>query len=282
MRTLSSLESEIVLVTGAAMGMGLLYAQLAAGEGATVVMWDVNAEELARAAGVLGERAHPYVVDLADAADITRAASVVRAEIGDPTVVINNAGIVRGKLFVDHDHDSDIELTMRINALAPMHVTREFLPAMIASPRESRIVNIASAAGLLSNPRMSVYSSSKWAVVGWSDSLRLELGMSGSPQVKVTTVCPSYITTGMFAGARGPRLTPLMKPDAVVARVWRAMKRGTPMLMLPAMVPVSKFARGVLPLRAWDFLAGRVFRVYSSMDEFTGRPQRSAGAREDN
>ena len=282
MRTLSSLEGEIVLVTGAAMGMGLLYAQLAVGEGATVVMWDVNAEELARAAGVLGERAHPYVVDLADAADITRAASVVRAEIGDPTVVINNAGIVRGKLFVDHDHDSDIELTMRINALAPMHVTREFLPAMIASPRESRIVNIASAAGLLSNPRMSVYSSSKWAVVGWSDSLRLELGMSGSPQVKVTTVCPSYITTGMFAGARGPRLTPLMKPDAVVARVWRAMKRGTPMLMLPAMVPVSKFARGVLPLRAWDFLAGRVFRVYSSMDEFTGRPQRSAGAREDN
>ena len=282
MRTLSSLEGEIVLVTGAAMGMGLLYAQLAAGEGATVVMWDVNAEELARAAGVLGERAHPYVVDLADAADITRAASVVRAEIGDPSVVINNAGIVRGKLFVDHDHASDIELTMRINALAPMHVTREFLPAMIASPRESRIVNIASAAGLLSNPRMSVYSSSKWAVVGWSDSLRLELAMSGSPQVKVTTVCPSYITTGMFAGARGPRLTPLMKPDAVVARVWRAMKRGTPMLMLPAMVPVSKFARGVLPLRAWDFLAGRVFRVYSSMDEFTGRPQRSAGAREDN
>ena len=282
MRTLSSLDGEIVLVTGAAMGMGRLYARLAAGEGATVVLWDVNAEELARAAGELGERAHPYVVDLADAADITRAAALVRAEVGDPAVVINNAGIVRGKLFAEHDHDSDIELTMRINALAPMHVTREFLPAMIASPRESRIVNIASAAGLLSNPRMSVYSSSKWAVVGWSDSLRLELGMSGSPQVKVTTVCPSYITTGMFAGARGPRLTPLMKPDAVVARVWAAMKRGTPMLMLPAMVPVSKFARGILPLRAWDFLAGRVFRVYSSMDEFTGRPQGVAGGQDDN
>ena len=120
MRTLSSLDGEIVLVTGAAMGMGRLYARLAAGEGATVVLWDVNAEELARAAGELGERAHPYVVDLADAADITRAAALVRAEVGDPAVVINNAGIVRGKLFVEHDHDSDIELTMRINALAPM------------------------------------------------------------------------------------------------------------------------------------------------------------------
>ena len=83
-----------------------------------------------------------------------------------------------------------------INALAPMHITREFLPAMLAAGRDCRIVNIASAAGLVSNPRMSVYSASKWAVVGWSDSLRLEL--RGTP-VRVTTVCPSYVTTGMFA-----------------------------------------------------------------------------------
>ena len=276
-----TLRGEIVLITGAAMGMGRLFARLAVDEGATVVLWDVDAIGLARTAEELGAAAHPYVVDLADVADITRVAALVRAEVGDPTVVINNAGIVRGKLFVEHDQLVDIELTMRINALAPMHVTREFLPAMIARSGESRIVNIASAAGLLSNPRMSVYSSSKWAVVGWSDSLRLELSMSGSPQVKVTTVCPSYITTGMFAGARGPRLTPLMQPDEVVARVWAAMKRGRPMLMMPAMVPVSKFARGILPLRAWDFLAGRVFRVYNSMDDFTGRPQAAAGGRED-
>ncbi|MGV8884916.1 MAG: SDR family oxidoreductase [Microbacteriaceae bacterium] len=275
-------KGEIVLVTGAAMGMGRLYARLAAAEGASVVLWDVNAEELARTAAELGDRAHPYVVDLADPADIVRVAALVRSEVGDPTILINNAGIVRGKLFVEHDHDVDIELTMKINALAPMHVTREFLAAMIARTGESRIVNIASAAGLLSNPRMSVYASSKWALVGWSDSLRLELRMAGSPQVKVTTVCPSYITTGMFAGVRGPRLTPLMSPDAVVARVWAAMKRGQPMLMLPAMVRVSKFARGILPLRAWDFVAGKVFRVYNSMDEFTGRPQASVRAPSDN
>jgi short-subunit dehydrogenase len=268
---MKTINGAIVLITGAAMGMGKLYAELAVSEGATVVLWDVNAELLAATAEELGSAAHPYVVDISSTDAIVQAAARVRAEVGDPSILINNAGIVRGKLFVEHEHGSDIDLTMRINAIAPMHVTREFLPAMIANPQESRIVNIASAAGLLSTPRMSVYSSSKWALVGWSDSLRLELRMSGSKQVKVTTVCPSFISTGMFAGVKAPRLTPLMSPDAVVARVWRAMKAGKPTLMLPFMVRVSKLSRGVLPLRTWDFLAGRVFRVYNAMDAFTGR-----------
>jgi all-trans-retinol dehydrogenase (NAD+) len=268
---MQSISGAIVLITGAAMGMGKLYARLAVAEGATVVLWDVNAELLEATAAELGPAAHPYVVDISNTEAIVSAAARVRGEIGDPSIVINNAGIVRGKLFVEHEHGADIDSTMRINAIAPMHVVREFLPAMIANPRESRIVNIASAAGLLSTPRMSVYSSSKWALVGWSDSLRLELAMSGSRQVKVTTVCPSFITTGMFAGVRAPRLTPLMDPDVVVDRVWKAMKAGQPMLMLPFMVRVSKLFRGVLPLRAWDYLAGRVFRVYNAMDAFTGR-----------
>jgi NAD(P)-dependent dehydrogenase (short-subunit alcohol dehydrogenase family) len=271
-------EGTIILITGAAMGMGKLYAERAIADGATVVLWDVNAELLAETAAQLGERAHPFVVDLADPVDIRRVAAQVIAEVGDPIIIFNNAGIVRGKLFVEHDHDSDIELTMKINSLAPMHVTRAFLPAMIAGATKDataqyRIVNIASAAGLLANPRMSVYASSKWALVGWSDSLRLELVMGGFSNIAVTTVCPSYITTGMFAGAKGPRLTPLMKPDAVVAKVWKGMKRGVPFVMMPAMVHVSKVVKGLLPVGAWDFVAGKLFRVYNSMDDFTGRPQ---------
>jgi short-subunit dehydrogenase len=271
-----TIEGAIVLITGAAMGMGKLYAQRAVAEGATVILWDVNEALLAETAAELGPSAHAFVVDLADPSDIVRTAEKVKAEIGDPTIIINNAGIVRGKLFVDHDHVSDIELTMKINSLAPMHVTRAFLPAMLepsASSKNFRILNIASAAGLLSNPRMSVYSSSKWAMVGWSDSLRLELQLGGASHIKVTTVCPSYITTGMFAGAKGPVLTPLMDPEYVVGKAWKAMKRGKPFVMLPAMVHVSKVFKGMLPVRAWDFVAGKIFRVYNSMDDFTGRPQ---------
>ena len=78
---------------------------------------------------------------------------------------------------------------------------------MIAdTSRPKRILNIASAAGTLANPKMSVYAASKWAMVGWSDSLRLELVREGHRHVAVTTFCPSYVSTGMFAGARGPLL----------------------------------------------------------------------------
>lgn len=264
-----SVDGSTVLITGAARGMGLLYAQRAVAEGArAVVLWDVDADLLATIAAELGPTAHPYVVDVSSREAIVDAAARVLAEVGVPDVLINNAGIVRGKLFVEHDQEADIALTMAINALAPMHLTRELLPAMLESGRAGRIVNIASAAGLVSNPRMSVYASSKWALIGWSDSLRLEL--QGTP-IAVTTVCPSYITTGMFAGAKGPRFTPLMAPETVVATVWRAMLRGRPILMMPAMVHVAKVVRGLLPIRAWDVVGGRWFRIYHSMDEFTGR-----------
>ena len=162
--------------------------------------------------------------------------------------------------------------TMQVNALAPMYITREFLPGMVARAyRASRIVNIASAAGMISNPRMSVYAASKAALIGWSDSLRLELVRDDHANVKVTTVAPSYISTGMFAGARGPVLTPVLTPEYVVDQVWKAMLAGRPMLMLPWTVGVSKVLRGVLPGAAFDAVAGRFFGVYSSMDRFTGR-----------
>lgn len=268
-----TVSAATVLITGAARGMGLLYARRAVSEGAAaVVLWDVDAGLLDQVAAELGPTAHAYRVDVASLADIRRASKRVLTEVGAPTLLINNAGIVRGKLFVEHDQESDIQATMAINALAPMHITREFLPAMVAAGKDARIVNVASAAGLVSNPRMSVYSASKWAVVGWSDSLRLEL--RGTP-VRVTTVCPSYVTTGMFAGAKGPRLTPLLAPDVVVGRVWKAMKKGAPLLMLPAMVHAGKVAKGILPIRAWDVVADKVFRIYNTMDDFTGRRQGS-------
>lgn len=273
--TIESLSNATVLITGAAMGMGKMYAHLAVQDHAAhVILWDINAELLAPAVAELsgrGPQIHSYVVDVSKLEAIEEAAQKVRTEVGTPDILINNAGIVRGKYFWEHDQRSDIAATMAINSLALMHITREFLPAMIDGGRTSRIVNVASAAGLLANPRMSVYSSSKWAVIGWSDSLRLELKQAGHHHIKVTTFCPSYIKTGMFEGARGPLMTPLMEPAAVTERVWRAMKEGTPMLMMPWTVKLSTALRGILPIAAWDVVAGRVFGVYKSMEHFTGR-----------
>lgn len=276
------IPGSVVLITGAARGMGELYARRAAREGAAAIaLWDVDTERAEELAAELGAtaarngtppRVRAYTVDVSDLEAVREAVARTRAELGDPDVLINNAGIVRGALFWEHDPQADIEATMRINALAPMWLTREVLPAMLADrTRRKRILNIASAAGTLPNPRMSVYAASKWAMIGWSESLRLELEREGHRHIAVTTFCPSYISTGMFAGARGPLFTPIMTPRQAVGAAWQGMLAGKPIVSKPWTVKLAMAARGVLPTGAWDVAADRVFKVYSSMDRFTGR-----------
>lgn len=265
-----------VLITGAARGMGEIYARRAvAARARAVALWDIDEERANALAADLsrsGVAVRAYRVDVSRRDDIVAGLDRVRADAGAPDVVINNAGIVRGAPYWEHDPERDIEATMRINTLAAMHLTREVLPEMIAdASRPKRILNIASAAGTLANPNMSVYAASKWAMIGWGESLRLELESYGHQHIRVTTFCPSYISTGMFEGARGPLMTPIMTPRHATAAAWNGMLRGTPMVLRPWTVKLSMALRGVLPTRVWDVLARRVFKVYSSMDEFTGR-----------
>lgn len=273
---METLAGRKILITGAAMGMGKLYAELAARErAAAIVLWDINAAELDKTAAELraqGLTVLAQVVDVGSADAVAAAANQVRAEIGTPDILINNAGIIRGKYFWEHDLHQDIVTTMAINALAPMYITREFLPAMIERRgTEQRIVNISSAASLVSNPKMSVYCASKWACTGWSDSLRLELETTGNTHIRVLTVCPTYISTGMFDGAKPMLMTPIMTPQYVVDRVWRAMKAGKPRLILPWTVYLSSALKGLLPLRVFDWFAEHVFGVYKTMSAFKGR-----------
>jgi short-subunit dehydrogenase len=256
-----------VLVTGAAQGLGRLFAERAVIEGAAaVILWDRDSAALVATATALAQRARgatqiaSYVVDISDLGAIAQTAQRVRTEVGDPDVIINNAGIARAALFWDHSNGEDTRATMQINALAPMYITREFLPSMLTdASRESRIVNLASAAGVQSAPQLSVYAASKAALIAWSDTLRLELVTEGYGHVKVTTVCPSYISTGMVAALhnvpRGSWLRPRLAPAYVVDRVWKAMLAGTPTLVLPWTVGLSRALRGVLPRPVRDRLA---------------------------
>lgn len=271
-----SVAGATVLITGAASGMGLLHAQRAAADGAgTLVLWDRDESGLAVLADQL-RREHPAVtvrtdvLDLADRAALQAAAEAVLADVGSPHLLVNNAGVVTGARFWEHTPEQ-IALTLGVNAEAPMQATRAFLPAMIERREPVRIVTVASAASLVANPRMSVYAASKWAALGWSDSLRLDLEQSGVDHVRVLTVCPSYISTGMFAGARGPLLTPIMEPEQVVARIWAELGDPRPILMLPASVNLLPVLKGLLPVRAFDAIVGRGMGIYSSMQDFTGR-----------
>lgn len=266
----------VVLVTGAAGGMGALYARRAAREGAAAIaLWDLDREgagELATELTAAGTRTVGVGVDMASRESIAAAAQETREAIGVPTILVNNAGIVRGARFWEHDPGRDIEATMRVNTLGPMWLVREFLPEMMAdASRPRRILNVASAAAFTPNPRMSVYAASKWALLGWSESLRLELERDGIGHLAVTAFCPSYVSTGMFEGARGPLGTPILTPQRAVEKAWTGMRRGTPVVTAPWSVRGSVAVKGVLPVRVWDVVAGRLLGVYSSMDDFRGR-----------
>lgn len=269
-----SVAGKTVLVTGAAMGLGKLFARTALREGAAhVVLWDVNDGALKDTAAELeaaGGTVHAYVVDVSSADSVASAAAQVRAEIGDVHVLVNNAGIVRGNGYFWENRTRDVEQTMQINGIGPMLVLREFLPAMITSGQECRVMNVASSAGLNAVPRLAAYCGSKWAAIGWSDSVRLELLQAGHRHVRVTTVCPTYINTGMFDGAKGIFLTPMLEQEEVVAGAWRAMLRGRPFVIVPWTSRVNKVVTGILPVRARDAWLRRT-GVYTSMAQFTGR-----------
>ncbi|MFY9677147.1 SDR family NAD(P)-dependent oxidoreductase, partial [Glutamicibacter protophormiae] len=171
--------------------------------------------------------------------------------------------------FAQHS-TGQINSAMAVNALAPMYLTHALLP-QLGLQRPGRILTIASAAALVSNPNMSVYAASKAAAASFSDSLRLELEREPGRNLAVTTFCPTYVDTGMFAGARRMLFTPLLEKQQVADRAWDAMLRATPMVLLPWTSKLGQALRGVLPRAAWDLLAEKVLGIYHSMDDFSGR-----------
>lgn len=268
---MSTFNGKKVLITGGAMGLGKLMARRAIEEGAArVILWDINPLQLDDTAAELrtsGGNVETRVVNVADLKAIKVAATETLAAIGPVDILFNNAGIVVGRPFVEHTHE-DIERTIQVNVLGVMHVARAFVPAMIEQ-RSGHVINIASAAGLIPVPRQAAYCPSKWACVAFSEILRLEMEESNTG-VKVTTVCPSYINTGMFDGVKAPLLTPILEPGYAVDKIIDAVKRDKILLRMPWIVNLLPLLRGIQPARMFDFIAGRIFGVYRSMERFKG------------
>jgi all-trans-retinol dehydrogenase (NAD+) len=268
----TTIGNKHVLITGAASGIGRLLALSCAGLGATVTIWDLDAaggEAAAAEATALGPgRALAFACDVSDRAQVYARAEEVRAQAGPVDILINNAGVVSGRELLELD-DERIERTFAVNALAPFWVTKAFLPAMVAGG-SGHVVTVASAAGLMGSPRMTDYSASKFAAVGFNEALRLELKRS-APGVRTTIVCPFYIDTGMFEGVktRFPLLLPILREDDVVRRILKAVQHDRPQVIMPWMVSTLPAMR-LLPVGAFDRLAG-FFGITVAMDDFTGR-----------
>jgi all-trans-retinol dehydrogenase (NAD+) len=265
--TKRQLAGSRILITGGGSGIGRQMGLQAADRGAHVIIWDRDrdaAERVTTEIVAAGGTAESHVVDITEVAVVNRVAE--RSGVVD--VLINNAGIVAGKHLLDAT-EASIRRTYEVNALALYWVTRAVLPGMI-SRRNGAIVTVASAAGLLGVAQQTDYSATKFAAVGFTESLRAEMRSLGHP-IDTLTVCPFFIDTGMFEGAQTkfPLLLPVLKEVDVAGKVLDAIERRRLTLVLPAFSRVLPYAR-LLPNRWFDALAD-FLGVNTTMDHFVGR-----------
>ena len=264
-------ENANVLITGGASGIGKIMGLMALEKGAKCfIIWDINLAGIEATRKELGKygKVKGYVVDVSNPEIVNLAYRKTVEDCGNVDILINCAGIITSNKTFDQQTYDEMTRTMNINTLAPMFVTRAMLPDMLER-NSGHVCTIASAGGMLSNPKMSVYAASKWGTIGWSDSVRIELQDMKS-NVHVTTVAPYYINTGMFDGVKSP-IIPILKPEYVAKRVIRAIERNKSFKGIPFGFHFIRFWQFLLPTRVFDWLFGEVMGIYHTMDAFTGR-----------
>lgn len=268
---MTKIKDNCILITGGASGIGRIMGRMSLEKGARcLVIWDINEKSIAETVkeySSLG-KVKGYRVDVSDSKQVKDIAQLTQKECGNIDIVINCAGIVTNNATFDKQSTDDIERTMNINSVAPMVVAREFLPGMIER-NHGHVCNIASAAGMIANPRMSVYVASKWAVIGWSDSVRIELKQMKS-KVRFTTIAPYFINTGMFDGVKS-RIFPILKPEPTSRKILRSIEKNRNFKGIPFGYHFIRFCQALLPTSIFDYIFGEVVGIFHAMDHFTGR-----------
>ncbi|XP_072855048.1 epidermal retinol dehydrogenase 2 isoform X1 [Pogona vitticeps] len=275
-----NVAGEIVLITGAGSGIGRLMALKFARLGATLVLWDINLEgnketaRLARKAGAV--RVHEYICDCSKRQETYRAADQVKKEVGDVSILINNAGIVTGKKFLDAP-DLLIEKTMEVNTMAHFWTAKAFLPAMMAS-NHGHVVTIASSAGLFGVSGLADYCASKFAAVGFAESIAMEMLSMGKTGVKSTIVCPFFINTGMFDGCqtKWPLILPILDAEYAASKIVTAVLQNQVYLFMPRSIHVLLAGKSVVPTKLF-FLLAKYMGNFHFMDTFRGWTKKTEG-----
>lgn len=263
------IKGKVVLITGGAAGMGRAVAKRFLRAGARVVLWDLNPAALEGAVkdlSPLGE-VRGYALDVTDRAAVRETAERVRRDVGGVDILDNNAGVVSGGDFLDAPEDKLIR-TMEVNLNAVMWCTRAFLPGMIEKS-SGHVVMMASASGLLGVPGLAVYAASKHAVIGLSESIRLELAKNGHGAIGMTIVCPSFVNTGMFDGIKPPLLTPWLEADVMAEKIFSAVEDNRLYIREPALIKLVPLLKGVANTAILDWVS-RLIGMDKAMNTFKG------------
>ena len=266
------LFGETVLITGGASGLGkLLTKQLVEKHYCRVVIWDIDIESAVKTSQEVNPNyVIPYQVDVSNRHEVYKTAEKVKRDVGDVTILINNAGIVSEYPFL-HPFSSDINQinTIHVNLLGHMWTVNAFLPCMMRK-RKGHLITIASAAGLIGAKGLAEYCASKFGCIGFHESIQAELYSVGLQNHVYTTLINPYFTdTGMFNGVKTKQqqLLPILQPDYVVDKIIEAILYKKEIVNLPYLInfiPLFKFILSPsMYLIIMDF-----FGIHDSMKTF--------------
>lgn len=268
---LKSVKDEIVLITGGGSGLGRALALRFAEKGAAIVVWDINKAGLDETVAVIkkatGVDVKAYVCDITDRQAVYDTAAQVRRDVGVVSILVNNAGVVNGKKFLQTS-DEKILQTMNVNVISHFWTTKAFLPDMIVK-NHGHLVTIASVAGQTGCVQLADYCASKHAAFGFEESIRLELRAEGVDGVKSTLVAPFFMNTGMFQGFKSSVIPPL-EPEDAADEIMLAVLTDQEILAIPKLFYTLNTLKTLLPTKA-NYILYEALGGYEAMTSFTGR-----------
>ena len=222
---MQSFANKVVGITGAASGIGRALAQQLSADGAHLALSDVNMDGLEETKASLkgSGKVTLHTLDVADRAAWEAYAETVVADHGQVDAIINNAGVALSETIEKMSYE-DMEWIVDINFWGVVYGTKTFLPLLKARP-EAAIINVSSIFGIIALPTQGAYNATKFAVRGFTESLRQELA---STNVMVTTVHPGGIKTNIVRNGRMKTSMAGEKSLEQQAREFEKMAKTTP------------------------------------------------------
>lgn len=270
-----ALRGGVAVITGAASGIGAALSVDLARRGMHLALVDVDATGLAATAtqaAAAGVAVSTHVMDVADHAAVAGLPAAVLAAHQRVTVLVNNAGVALGGLFEQVDA-GDFDWLMAINFGATVRLTRAFL-SVLAREDAAQVVNVSSIFGIIAPPGQTAYAASKFAVRGFSEALRHELAMSGSP-VGVTIVHPGGVRTAISENARLAKgLDPAdvqreranwrsllaLAPEKAAGTIALAIERRDPRVLVGRDAQGAALVQRLFPVTYWKHVARDIAR----------------------
>ncbi|KAI1082793.1 dehydrogenase/reductase SDR family member 8 [Whalleya microplaca] len=214
--------NEIAVVTGGAGGIGGHVVRLLAEQGLKVVVLDIQPMTFEA-----GPNVYYFKCDLTSTANLAEVANQIRDEVGEPTILVNNAGVARGKTILGTT-EADLKFTFDVNLFAHYRTVQEFLPHMVKK-NHGMVVTIASYAAWITVPNMVDYGATKAAATSFHEGLAAELKTRYSaPKVRTVLVNQGYTKTALFTGYHNgaPFLSPTLEPESVAEAICKQIFTG--------------------------------------------------------